>query len=48
MANILNIEERHDRDEEFVRYYVSNGGNSSAAARSIGVTNHLLVPPGIG
>ena len=38
MANILNIEERHDRDEEFVRYYVSNGGNSSAAARSIGVS----------
>ena len=38
MANILSIDERHDRDEEFVRHYVSNGGNSSAAARSIGVS----------
>ena len=38
MANILNIEERHERDEEFVRHYVSNGGNCSAAARSIGIS----------
>jgi len=38
MANILNIEEREERDEEFVRYYVRNGGNCSAAARAIGVS----------
>ena len=38
MANILSIDERHDRDEEFVRHYVSNGGNCSAAARSIGIS----------
>ena len=38
MANILNIEEREERDEDFVRYYVRNGGNCSAAARAIGVT----------
>ena len=39
MANILSIEERGERDEEFVRHYVSNGGNSSAAAKSIGVSD---------
>jgi len=38
MANILSMDERHDRDEEFVRHYVSNGGNCSAAARSIGIS----------
>lgn len=38
MANILSIEERGERDEEFVRHYVSNGGNCSAAARSIGIS----------
>ena len=39
MANILSIQERGERDEEFVRHYVSNGGNSSAAAKSIGVSD---------
>ena len=38
MANILNIEERHERDEDFVRYFVQLGGNATEAARKIGVT----------
>ena len=38
MANILSIDERHARDEEFVRHYVSNGGNCTQAARSIGIS----------
>ncbi len=39
MSNVMSIEERQDRDEEFVRYYVSNGGNSTQAAKSIGVSD---------
>ena len=38
MPNILSIEERQDRDEEFVRYFVQLGGNATEAARKIGVT----------
>ena len=38
MANILNIEERHERDEDFVRYFVQLGGNATEAARKIGIT----------
>ena len=38
MANILNIEERHERDDDFVRYFVQLGGNATEAARKIGVT----------
>jgi len=38
MANILSLEERGERDEQFIREFVNNGGNSSAAARSIGVS----------
>jgi hypothetical protein len=38
MANILSIEERQDRDEEFVRCFVELGGNATAAARAVGVS----------
>ena len=37
MSNVMSIEERQDRDEDFVRYYVQLGGNATEAARQIGV-----------
>ena len=49
MANILSIEERGERDEEFVC------GTTSATVEivlrpqeALALANHLLVPPGIG
>ena len=38
MSNVMSIEERQDRDEEFVRYFVQLGGNATEAARQIGIT----------
>ena len=38
MNQIANIEERKERDEEFVRKYVSNGGNATQAAIAVGVS----------
>ena len=38
MANILSMEERHDRDEDFVRYFVELGGNATGAAKRIGIS----------
>ena len=37
MATTLSIEERSDRDTEFVMAYVENGGNASQAAIACGV-----------
>ena len=38
MNQITNIEERKERDEEFVREYVDNGGNATQAAIAVGVS----------
>ena len=38
MSNVMSIEERQDRDEEFVRYFVQLGGNATLAAKKIGVS----------
>ena len=38
MNQIANIEERKERDEEFVRKYVNNGGNATQAAIAVGVS----------
>jgi phage terminase small subunit len=38
MNQIANIEERKERDEEFVREYVNNGGNATQAAIAVGVS----------
>ena len=39
MANILSINERQNRESDFIREYVENGGNATAAARAIGISN---------
>ena len=38
MAKVLSREQRRDRDAEFTREYVDNGGNATAAARAIGIS----------
>jgi len=38
MNQITNIEERKERDEEFVREYVDNGGNATQAAIAVGAS----------
>ena len=38
MAKVLSLEQRHDRDTEFIREFVDNGGNATAAARAIGIS----------
>ena len=39
MAKMLSIEERQNRNTQFIQEYVENGGNATAAARAIGVSN---------
>ena len=38
MNQITNIEDRKERDEDFVREYVDNGGNATQAAIAVGVS----------
>ena len=38
MKEVTNIEDRKERDEEFVREYVDNGGNATQAAIAVGVS----------
>jgi phage terminase small subunit len=38
MNQIANIEERKERDTDFVREYVDNGGNATQAAIAVGVS----------
>ena len=38
MGEILSIEDREDRDAEFIREYVNNGGNATLAAKAVGVS----------
>jgi phage terminase small subunit len=38
MNQIANIEERKERDADFVREYVDNGGNATQAAIAVGVS----------
>ena len=39
MGIVLNTEERRDRDKEFIRHYVENGGNATQAAIFCGVSD---------
>jgi phage terminase small subunit len=38
METAIKLEERRERDEEFVREYVNNGGNATQAAIAVGVS----------
>jgi len=38
MEPAIKLEERKERDEEFVREYVNNGGNATQAAIAVGVS----------
>ena len=38
MKEVTNIEDRKERDEEFVREYVGNGGNATQAAIAVGAS----------
>ena len=38
MGDVLSIEDREDRDTEFIREYVNNGGNATLAAKAVGVS----------
>ena len=38
MEAVIKLEERKERDEEFVREYVNNGGNATQAAIAVGVS----------
>ena len=38
MEAAIKLEERKERDEEFVREYVNNGGNATQAAIAVGVS----------
>ena len=39
MEAVIKLEERKERDEEFVREYVNNGGNATQAAIAVGVSS---------
>ena len=39
MTNVLSIEERQDRDSEFIGEFINNGGNATQAAKTVGVSN---------
>jgi phage terminase small subunit len=39
MNQIANIEERKERDSDFVREYVNNGGNATQAAIAVGASS---------
>jgi len=39
MATLLSIEERQDRDSEFIAEFINNGGNATQAAKTVGVSD---------
>ena len=39
MAKLLSIEERQDRDSDFVAEFINNGGNATQAAKTVGVSD---------
>ena len=39
MTNVLSIEERQDRDSEFIAEFINNGGNATQAAKTVGVSD---------
>ena len=39
MAKLLSIEERQDRDSEFIAEFINNGGNATQAAKTVGVSD---------
>ena len=39
MAKLLSIEERQDRDSEFIAEFINNGGNATQAAKTVGVAD---------
>ena len=39
MANLLSIEERQDRDSDFIAEFINNGGNATQAAKTVGVSD---------
>ena len=39
MATLLSIEERQDRDSDFVAEFINNGGNATQAAKTVGVSD---------
>ena len=39
MGKVLSIEDREDRDTEFIREFVNNGGNATLAAKAVGVSD---------
>ena len=38
METVIKLEERKERDEDFVREYVNNGGNATQAVIAVGVS----------
>ena len=38
MVKILNIEQREDRDSDFIAEFIDNGGNATQAAKAVGVS----------
>ena len=39
MATLLSIEERQDRDSDFIDEFIKNGGNATQAAKTVGVSD---------
>ena len=39
MAKLLSIEERQDRDSDFIVEFINNGGNATQAAKTVGVSD---------
>ena len=39
MAKLLSIEERQDRDSDFIAEFIDNGGNATQAAKTVGVSD---------
>ena len=39
MATLLSIEERQDRDSDFIDEFINNGGNATQAAKTVGVSD---------
>ena len=39
MAKLLSIEERQNRDSEFIGEFINNGGNATQAAKTVGVSD---------
>ena len=39
MAKLLSIEERQDRDSDFIAEFINNGGNATQAAKTVGVSD---------